>query len=206
METKEKSKRWRSPNYPLITLQRGFELIDILYKNHNIYFVALEVIGKDWGFSFKSSHLAQLISALTSYKLIDVEGVGNTRRIKISDFAFKIITDKRTETEEQRKILIQEAALGPDIFKKICTIYPSGLPADTALEYELIHQFRFNPKSVKEFIGIFRRTMAFAKIYESGIIGDENKPIKEPDMSIADSSPIKESPEMILSPPPQARE
>lgn len=198
METgkvKAKVVRLRSPNYPSLTLEKSLVLVEILLKNHSRYQVALEVVAKDWGVSPASSYLAQHIAALVAYGLIETEGEKDSKKIKVSELAYKILMDKRPDSLD-RKVLIREAVLKPGIIKKIFDTYPSGLPADPddhALEYELTTNHKFNPASVKDFIALFKKNMDFAGIYKSGIINGEKPLLKEPDMeAIKENNLIKD--------------
>jgi hypothetical protein len=189
----EKKKRIRSPNYPSLTLQKSLELVEALLKQHSRYFVALEVAGKCWDISAKSSYIAQHIAALMAYGLVDSEGEKDSKKIKVSDLAFKILSDKRPNSED-RETLIKEAALKPNMFKKIYENYPTVFPADDTLDYELKTKYGFNPDRVTDFINIFKQTFEFAKIYKSAIIGEEKTPIKEAEMlPTSDKIPLKET-------------
>jgi hypothetical protein len=189
MPENEKTIRWRSPNYPFISMKKALDFIQTLYDRHSRYLVALPVITQDW--HLKGSYLAQHVAALASYGLIDVEGEGDARKIKISDLAYKIMLDKRPDSNE-RDALIREAALNPPIFKKIYNAYQPELPAEHNLEYELVHEYRFNPMSVKDFMAVFKETMDFTNLYKSGIMGDKNKSIEEPEIMQSDKAGIKE--------------
>jgi hypothetical protein len=197
----DKKTRVRSPNYPFLTLEKGIEFVKGIYEHHNRYSVATEVAAKDMGVSPKGSYLAQHLAALSQYGLIDLEGETGSRKIKISDLAFKIMVDQRPDSEE-RDGLIKEAALKPTTFRKIFDAYPSGLPADSAIEYKLKAELAFNPKSVGDFISNFKSTMDYAKVYKSGIMGQEKTPIKEPDMNATDKVQVKDVPNVRISPPP----
>lgn len=174
----EKKSRIRSPNFPALTLQKSLDLARILFDTHSRHAVPLEVIAKDWGVSAKSSYIAQHIAALSAYGLIDVEGTKEDRKLKVSDLAFNIFIDKRPDSRD-RASLIREAALKPDIFQKICAEYVEGLPVDHLLEYQLVKEYEFNPKTVSEFISILRSTMDYAKVYECGNIEADIKPKEE---------------------------
>ena len=192
MEQKDKKVRVRSPNYPAITIERAIELVDILYKNQSRYSAALEVASKDWNFSATSSYMAQNIAALSSYGLIEIEGEKENRKIKVSELAYNIVVDKRPESE-QRKSLIREAALQPEIFRKIYDAYPSGLPVDHTLEYELVTKYKFNQSSVREFIGILRKTFFYADVYKAGAISSDVASTKTLEISIADKLQMKDT-------------
>jgi len=188
-KVKAKLLRLRSPNYPSLTLEKALELAEVLLKDHSRYPVSLKVAAESWGVSPESSYVAQHIAALSYYGLIATEGEKDSKKIKISELAYKILMDKRPDSQE-RKALILEAALNPGIIKKLFDTYPSGLPADHALEYELTTKHQFNPKSVTDFITLFKKNMDFAQIYKSGIMDGEKPPTKEPDMATTNENSL----------------
>jgi hypothetical protein len=183
MENIEKKKRVRSPNYPVIALEKGIELVAALFKSQQRYPVSVEVAAKDWNISPKSSYLAQHVAAMSAYGLVDIEGEKESLKVKVSELAFKIIVDKRPDSDD-RKTLIMAAALNPTIFRNIYDKYRSGLPSDHALQYELVTSYKFNPDAVDDFMKIMKQTFSFANVYESGIIGGNDKPAEVPDMNM----------------------
>lgn len=198
MENIDKKKRVRSPNYPVIALEKGIELAAALFKSQQRYPVSVEVAAKDWNISPKSSYLSQHVAAMSAYGLVDIEGEKESRKVKVSDLAFKIILDKRPDSED-RKMLIKESSLNPDIFRKIYEKYPSGLPSDHALQYELVTSYKFNPDAVDDFMKIMKQTFSFANIYESGIVGGNDKLTEVPDMNTG-AEKQKESPRKSFIP------
>ena len=199
MEEKEKKKRVRSPNYPFIPLEEAIEFAKILYRNQKQYWVAAEVAAKDWNFrSAKTSYMSQHVAALTAYGLIDIKGEGESKEIKLSDLAFNIIIDERPQSADREKLII-EAALKPAIFRKIHDAYPSELPVEHTLDWELKTKYKFNPDSVKEFLKIFNKTLGYAKVYKSGIMEEQNNATEVPDMINTDKSLVS-PPQWSMSP------
>lgn len=189
----EKKGRLRSPNYPAYTLQEGLERAKKLFATHLRRAVALEVAAQDWGISPTSGYISQLVAALSYYGLIETEGTKGERKIKISDLAYRVFIDKRPDSRD-RENLIKEAALKPEIFRKLFEIYRDNLPADHALEFELVAEHKFNPNSVHDFIRIFKETLDFAKVYESDMVEAESFPFEEEKMITApDKNPVSET-------------
>lgn len=202
MEEKEKKKRLRSPNYPFIALGEAIEFANILYRNQKQYWAAAEVAAKDWNFrSAKTSYMSQHVAALSSYGLIDIKGEGESKEIRISELAFNILIDERPQSEDREK-LIKEAALKPAIFRKIYDAYPSGLPVEHTLDWELKTKYKFNPDSVKDFLKIFNKTLDYAKVYKSGIMGEQNNATEVPDMLNTDKSLANQPQRGMGSPSP----
>jgi hypothetical protein len=184
-----KKKRIRSPNFPFIDLEKAVDLVKEIHNGYDRHPVPIEVVGKAIQVS-AGSYLAQHISAFSQYGLINIEGEKEGRKINVSDLAFKIIIDDRHSSPDRDRLL-RDAALNPTMFSIIHKRYPNGLPPDTAgLEYELKVEYGFNPKSVNDFIRVFKLTMEFTKIYYSGKMVENNINTKEPEMNIRSSNPI----------------
>jgi hypothetical protein len=179
MSADVKPKKTRSPNFPLVTLERSLSQAKTLLDKYSRNPIAWEVGIKALGYELTGSRGKQTMAALGYYGLIRVESAGAGKKIAISELAFKIIEDKRAYSPE-RDSAIREAALNPPIFQKLIEQYPKGLPADDALEWELVSTYKFNKASVRDFITTFRGTLDFAKVYESGIIGDKYTPPETP--------------------------
>lgn len=193
METKKK--RIRSPNFPIINLEKSLDLIKMVYSGYDRHPVPLEVLGKAINVS-AGSYLAQHVSAFTQYGLVGVEGEKKGKKITVSNLAFRIIVDERPISPE-RDDLLKKAALSPAMFRKIYDLYPNGLPADdSVIKYELRVDHGFNPNSINDFINVFKSTMEFANAYFSGKM-DENDinsiDTEEPEMEAIQRTPGEES-------------
>lgn len=181
--------RDRSPNYPFISLKKAIERIEMLYKLHYRTLVPDEVACNAMGYSIKSSTARKLVPALSYYGLINIEGK-KEKKISLSDLGFTII---KSPDPSEKELLIKRAALNPKIFKKIYEDHSERLPADRLLEYELEKTYKFSPKAIPNFMDVFKETFTFAKIYESGIIEEEDeKKEEEPDnISNKDDEPMQ---------------
>jgi hypothetical protein len=193
MNPEVKVKRTRSPNFPTVTLEKSLSQAQVLLEKYSRNQIAWEVGVKALGYSAKGSGGKQAMASLGYYGLIQAQGLGAEKKIAVSDLAFKILADKRTISPE-RELAIKEAALNPPIFQKIIEHYRQGLPADDALEWELISTYKFNKESVRDFIATFRGTLDFAKVYESGIIGEENTTPEAPIQELPGDKPMTQAP------------
>jgi hypothetical protein len=194
----EKKQKVRSPNYPAITLERALDLTRTLHSNYNVTSVAFEVAAKALHYSSKSSAGMQTMAALSYYGLIDITGKAEDRRIKVTDLAFKIIMDDRPVSPE-RDAAIKQAALNPAIFKKIKEDYPKPLSDESGLAFDLKTKYKFNPGTVSDFISIYKKTMDFAKVYESDIMPEENNTDKESELIAAQEKTGSDLPGSIKS-------
>jgi len=70
--------------------------------------------------------------------------------------------------DSRRLSALQEAALGPDIYKDLYSAYTeTGLPSDETLRAELVAFKGFNPNAVDDFVRDFRATLDFAFLEDS---------------------------------------
>ncbi len=199
-ENTEKKKRTRSPNFSTSGLEKALELARKLYEKYKKYDTAWDVAITSLGYTPKSSAGLQAMASLSYYGLIDIQGVKSSRRVKITTLAFSILLDEREDSIE-RATAIQTAALNPTMFYKIRMQYPHDLPADESLRHELVMTHKFNPASVPDFIKQFKETMAYAKIYESGIIGEGGEIEDEESEGAEQEESERHKPPSFLKPP-----
>lgn len=189
MNTDMKPKKTRSPNYPTVALEKSLSQAQTLLDKYARYPIAMEVAIGVLGYTLKSSAGKQAMATLSAYGLVQIEGSGSEKKVSVSDLAFKILADKRGFSPE-REAAIREAALNPSIYQKIIGKFAKSLPADDALEWELLSTFKFTKASIHDFITVFRGTLDFAKVYESGIIGDEKSLSEAPIQELPGGRPM----------------
>jgi|GEM_PF-1732373 len=166
----------RSPRFPIISLTKAIEKIQILYRDHKKNFVSSQAALRSMGYS-PNSLGSQALATLGYYRLIETQGTGDQKKVKLSDDAFKIIIGLESRPDAvDTWDLLKSAALSPKMFSMIYNDYPHAIPADNELNYALPTKYKFNRESVRNFIRVFRETMEFAKIYDSGIMrGEEGR-------------------------------
>lgn len=168
-----KGARLRSPNFPYISLERAIELVRMLYKTYRRSLVRFDTAIATIELSPKSSKAKQIMAAVSAFGLIETEGAGDDKKIKISDLGNSIIIDDRSFSPERDEHL-RAAALNPNIFRIVYEKFSHEIPPDEALGYELKVQHNFNPDSVADFIKVYKQTMGYAKVYESGVMPDKS--------------------------------
>lgn len=175
-----KAPKGRSPAYPFISLSKAMERAQELKDKEGFYAVPVTSAYAAWGISAKSSTSPQVVAALKHHGLLDYEGTGNVRSVKLSDLARRILLDKRPDSEEKAK-LIQEAALTPSIYRDILNEYPDGLPSDATLETFLVLRRGFQEKAAEVLIPNLKDTIAFANL---------TGPVKKPISSDGKDTPL----------------
>lgn len=169
-------RRTRSPASPFINLEtalkRAKQFFDIQQRNS----VSLKVAMKDWGYEGKSSGGLQTAATLISFGLMNDDGMGDRRKLKLTQNALRILLDQRPDSAEKAE-LIKQAALAPKVHQELWKKWGSSLPSDAELRHTLTLEWEtpFNEKTVDAFIKEYRDTIAFAKLTQSDKVATEVK-------------------------------
>jgi hypothetical protein len=165
-EAEKKGRRaGRSPAYPFIPVQKAVEQARALYDQENEYFAPLPAAFGAWGYGPKSSGARQTLATLKYYGLIDVQGDGDARKVKVSEIARRIILDQREDDTEKRR-LIREVALMPSAHKALYKAYPSGLPSDSNVTHFLIFDLNYNKEAARDLLAEYKETASYAGLYQ----------------------------------------
>ena len=107
----KKARHGRSPAYPSVTLEKALALARALYEAEGKYAAPLVAVFSAWGFGEKSSGARQALASLRYFGVIDVEGEGDNRKVKVSESALRYLLDGREDPTE-RDMLLQRFAPG----------------------------------------------------------------------------------------------
>jgi len=175
LATPKGKKKGRSPAYPGIDLERALELARTLYKQERHHPAAQQTIFQHWGVPSTSSFGMVAISALRKYGLVETFGQRGPQsgQVKLSDVALNILLDDREDSPD-RQVAIQRVALTPDIHAELWRKYQGTLPSDQNLRFHLIRERGFTERGADEFIGEFRRTIAFARLGPDTVLSEQN--------------------------------
>lgn len=161
----QKRKVGRSPAYPSVSIQKALDKVKALYEREGDYAAPLASATVAWGYSAKSSGGRQLLATLRYYGLIEVQGDGDTRKIKVSDIARRILLDQR-EDKTERDHLIKKVALNPAVHREIYEQYPSGLASDGSVRHFLMFDLGFNQEAAEELLAEFKETSSHVALYD----------------------------------------
>lgn len=170
IESAPKKRRERSPAYPAIDLESAIQRLSTVYEKESRQPVPVSVLMEHWNFTPKSSYGLQTVAALLKYELMEDEGSGLDRSVKITDLGLSILIP---ENESEKQTAIRKAALSPAIIDDVWTHFEGQLPSDGTIKVYLIRHKGFNPRSVDEVIGIIRRTIDFSKLSYGNQTEDE---------------------------------
>lgn len=192
----QKKPKDRSPNYPGIDLASAIEKAQILREKEGKHYTPVEAALHHWGYVPKSSGGLVALSALRKFGLIDEEGRGPTRKIKLSDLALKILLDDREDSEERIEA-IREAALNPVIHRKLWDAYGGNLPSHQNLLLRLRKDEGFTDNAAEDLIKEFESTIELAKLIKSDNIsgeGQDKLPSQKENKMTSFSSNLSEDP------------
>lgn len=161
----EKRKRMRSPAYPFINLETAIKRAKEFYEKEGRNPAPLKVAVKHWGYEEKSSGGLQTAAALISFGLMQDEGTGDKRKLKLTTTALGILLDERPNSDN-RVQAIKAAALTPKIHQQIWRRWGDASDAsDANIKHMLILELDppFNPNTAEAVIKEYRDTIAFSK-------------------------------------------
>lgn len=145
-------KRDRSPKFPYITLTVALERIYTLYQGARGNWVHLSDAADDWGLSPTSSSTLRNAAALLGYGLIEDEGSGIDRRIRLTERAQRIVGDTRPGVREE---LLAKAALASPIISEYYHKWGRNRPNDQHAVSTLIYDSDFTDRAARTFLNVF---------------------------------------------------
>jgi hypothetical protein len=166
-EARQKKLRTRSPAYPYIDLRAALEKAAVLWKVEGRHPAVVNVVMQHWGYKEESSTGYSCVAALKKFGLVDHEGMGETRQIRLSGLALAILLDDDPNSADRQEAL-KTAALAPRIHAELWEKYGPDLPSDQSLKRYLVLEKNFNEAAVDELLEEYKLTMSFAGLNRPG--------------------------------------
>lgn len=160
--SEEGKRKGRSPSYPAIDLEEAVEKARLLLDREGRHWVPVDTALEAWGYSQASGAGMVVLAALKKFGLLEDQGSGPDRRVRVTDLAYEILIDEREESPERCELL-RQAALLPRIHGELWNRYGADLPSDSTLRYEL-RKMDFTDDATQKLIGEWRRTLDFAAL------------------------------------------
>ena len=177
----EKQPRFRSPPYPYVGLGKALSKVEQLYVAVRHHAAALPTAAKAWETGPKSSATLQSAAALIQYGLLEDEGSGESRKVKLTPLALKIVMDKRPDSAD-RVVALKEAAQSPKIFAELFGRYGTAEGIDDTLlvhtlTAERVQQGKapYSEESAGDVLRVYRDTMTYAGLADSDKQYDEGE-------------------------------
>ena len=179
LDPRQKRNRTRSPAYPYIPLPAALEKAAVLWQVEGRHAAAVNVAMQHWGYKEESSTGYSCVAALKKFGLVDHEGMGENRQVRLSGLALSILLDKNPDSPERQDAL-RAAALGPRIHAELWERYGTELPSDQSLKRFLVIERAFNEAAVDELLDEYKVTMAFAGLPVGAGAGVPEAPPRPP--------------------------
>ncbi len=200
--------RTRSPSYPSIGLEEAIRRAGVLHESIHDHAVAPEAIAEMWNSNTKSSAFLQGAATLKQFGLLEDDGKGQKRQVKLTELAKDILV--HDEDSPERAEFVKRAALQPKIHLELWTKYGGNLPqSDSPIRFYLLRERTegvFHPDHVNAFISQLRSTIAYAKLASGDTIptvGDAIRQDQPPTTWGSPPMPPKNQPPAPPVPPPQ---
>jgi hypothetical protein len=113
-----------------------------------------------------SSNPIQTVGALKQYNLLEDEGSGPTRKVRLTKDALRIVLDKSPNSQERNEA-VRRCFLSAKIYKEIWEKWGGDLPSEQTMINHLVLERRlanlapFSDQGAIELLGNYRASMAF---------------------------------------------
>jgi hypothetical protein len=176
----KRTKQGRSPAYPGIDLKAALTKAKALYDAEGKYAAPMPSAFTAWGFSAKSSGGRETRAALRYFGLITIEGDGETGKVKLTEKALRVLLDER-EDQSEKKALIRELALTPNVHKLLFEKFPDGIKSDATVAHFLVFDAGYNQSVSGDIVTEFKATADYAGLYGPDMIVVKSDPNREND-------------------------
>lgn len=189
----DKKKHHRSSPYPAFGLAAAIQKAKEFEAAQGRNWVRADAATATWGYkTSKSGPAARSLATVRGFGLFDHKGGGKEpRKVRLSELGRKILF-LQPDDNPQRLAAVRQAATLPKMHSELLKEFPSGLPADVAIENYLLIERNFNPNAVGILLKEWKATYKYARLDEVGSIADEEKDI-EGDSPTWQEEPTKES-------------
>lgn len=173
-------KKGRSPSYPAIDLEQALARAKALLEKESRHLVPVDTALEAWGYSPGSGAGLVVVAALKKFGLLEDQGSGADRRVRLTDEAYQVLIDEREQSPERCEIL-RQAALRPRIHAELWNRYGAELPSDSTLRYEL-RKMNYSDDASQKLTAEWKRTFDYAGLGDS--VGlDESAPASNEEAS-----------------------
>lgn len=148
--------RPRSPAYPNFPLEKALGMISDIFEADRRNAIDRETAAKHVGYSGLSGAADKALATLKHYNLLERSGTG---QIKVTQVAMDIL---HPDSDEDKKLALLTAGMGPDIFNEIRERFPSAPPSESALMSWLVRE-NFQNRAIKPIVKSYTETYAYLK-------------------------------------------
>ncbi|MFP5518050.1 MAG: hypothetical protein ACLGJC_33845 [Alphaproteobacteria bacterium] len=158
------ARKQRSPSSPFIPLKRAVQRAEEFFRSFKRHPARVPDVVTAWGYELKSSGGLQTIAALKQFGLLDDIGLGEARRLKLSDLAMRILEDQRAGAKQKA---LADAALRPRLIAEYFEIWGYDRPTSQHCISELKFEKNFNDDAARRFLSVYDETIPYARVAAS---------------------------------------
>ncbi|HLX33111.1 MAG TPA: hypothetical protein VKR79_10155 [Gaiellaceae bacterium] len=112
-----------------------------------------------WGYTPKSSAGLLTVAALKKYDLIEDQGTGNSRQVRVSDLGRSVVTDERDSPRMPG--VLRDLAFRPTIHQELYDRFGVPLPPESTLRWHLVNELKFGEAAARDVIREYKATLDF---------------------------------------------
>ena len=160
----EKGSRMRSPSYPCIGLPEAVSLTRRIYEKTQMHPSVQDDLSMLLGYEGGSGWLAQRMSALSKFGLLEIIPASPTRGKACVLTALGEVIALWQTTSDEYKTALRQAALRPPIYDDLWNRFGPDLPPNSEMAAYLVEERKFNRNAVSSLLADFRATMDLADL------------------------------------------
>jgi hypothetical protein len=157
--TPGKGARERSPSFPFISLKVAIERLVAFEEHYKRTPASAETVGAVWGMKVGSGNVAQTISALKAFGLLEAQRGASGLEITISDDGRTYL---RAQQESIRREVAKRIALNPKQIRSHWEKWGAERPKDAACLDDLVLKEAFTQDGAVTFLRVYDATIAYA--------------------------------------------
>jgi hypothetical protein len=161
--------RKRSPQAPSVSLEDALNRALKVYDKERRHEIPIDVAAKDMGYkNAKSGSSLQTLASIRYFGLMQrpKEGMLN---VSIDVEKYKFSPDP-----ELKQQLLNNWLRTPQVFAELLDKFPTSLPSDAVIKYELIQQ-GFSEGTADDVVLNFKHSVEFVRYYEQAPLNDIQK-------------------------------
>ncbi|MDR3404476.1 MAG: hypothetical protein P4L99_18390 [Chthoniobacter sp.] len=158
----EKKARERSPSYPAIGIEKAIQVATLFWNCDKRQAAFISRAATNMGYGAKSSQGLLAIAALKKYGLLEEEGTGAMRKVKLTESGIALVNPSYPD----RAALIKKTALLPPIHTYLWETFVKEGASDGTIRDNLVFERKFTEEAANVLIGQFKDTVEFAKLRE----------------------------------------
>lgn len=154
----------RSPSYPCVGLPEAVSLARRIYDKVQMHPSVQDDLSMLLGYEAGSGWVAQRMSALSKFGLLEIIPASPTRGKACVLTALGEVLALWQTTSDEYKSALRQAALRPPIYDDLWNRFGPDLPPNSEMAAYLVEERKFNRNAVSSLLADFRATIEVAEL------------------------------------------